>query len=93
MAELNEVLDQLRQGPSPSPQRVSDTTGTSGNEAGTGGRRRLVFSKKIYKMKRVYAADKIGQFYVTGPNDASSQPCQLFCWVWFEEFEVLLGWF
>ena len=37
-------------------------------------------SKRTNKMKEVFAVDELGQFFVTGPTDASLRPSQ-FYWV------------
>ena len=78
MVELNEVLDRLKQGPSQSPQRV-ETSDTSGDETDASQVRRKVLSKKMYRMKKVYAATELGRFFVTGPSDAANMPSHFYC--------------
>ena len=88
MAELNEVLDRLKQGPSPSPQRIL-TSDTSGDETDASRGRRKVPSKKTFRMKKVYAATELGRFFVTGPSDAGNMPCHFYCRVCRKNVSVL----
>ena len=78
LAELNEVLDRLRQGPSQSPQRV-ETLDTSGDETDASQGRRKVLSKKTFRMKKVYAATELGRFFVTGPLNGANIPSHFHC--------------
>ena len=78
LAELNEVLDRLKQGPSQSPQRV-DTSDNSGDETDASQGRRKVLSKKTFRMKNVYAATELGRFFATGPSDAANMPSHFYC--------------
>ena len=78
LAELNEVLDRLKQGPSQSPQRV-ETSDTSGDGTDASQGRRKVLSKETFRMKNVYAATELGRFFVTGPLDAANMPSQFYC--------------
>ena len=78
LVELNEVLDGLKQGPSPSPHRV-ETSDTTEDETDASQGRRKVLSKKTYRMKKVYAATELGRFFVTGPSDAADLPSHFYC--------------
>ena len=78
LAELNEVLDRLKQRPSQSSQRV-ETSDTSGDETDASQGRRKVLSKKTFRMKKVYAATELGRFFVTGPSDAANMPSHFYC--------------
>ena len=78
LAELNEVQNPLKQGPSQSPQRI-ETSDTSGDETNASQGRRKVLSKKTFRMKKVYAATELGRFFVTGPSDAANMPSQFYC--------------
>ena len=89
LAELNEVLDRLREGPSQSPQRV-ETSDTSGDETDAGKGRRKVLSKKTFRMKKVYAATELGRFFVTGPSDAANMPSHFYCRVCRKNVSVLM---
>ena len=78
LAELNEVLDRLKQGPSQSPQMV-ETSDTSGDETYASQGRRKVLSKKTFGMKKVFAATELGRFFVTGSSDAANMPSHFYC--------------
>ena len=78
LVEVNEVLDQLKQGPSQSPQRV-ETSDTSGDEIDASQGRGKALSKKTYRMKKVYAATELGRYFVTGPSDAANMPSHFRC--------------
>ena len=88
MAELNEVLDRLKQGPSQSPQRIV-TSDTSGDETDASKGRRNILSKKTFRMKKLYAATELGRFFVTGPSDAANIPSHCYCRVCRKNVSVL----
>ena len=88
LTELKEVLNRLKQGASQSPQRV-ETSGTSGDETDTSKGRRKILSKKIFRMKKVYAATELGRFFATRPSDAANMPCHFFCRVCLKNVSVL----
>ena len=71
LAELNEVLGKIIHGPSHSPQRVLETSDTSGDEMDTSRGRGKILSKQLFKMKKVYGPSEIGRFFATGPRDAA----------------------
>ena len=77
LTELNEVLDRLKQGPSQQPQRI-ETSDTSGDEADTSKVRRIIPSKKTFRVKKKYAATELGRFCVTGPSDAANMPSHFY---------------
>ena len=78
LAELNEVLDRLRQGPSQSPQRV-ETSDTRGDETDASQGGRQVLSEKTFRIKKANAATELGRFFVTGSLDAAKMPSHFFC--------------
>ena len=78
MAELNEVLDRLRQGPSQNPKRV-ETLDTSGDETDANQGSRKVLCKKTFRTNKVYAATELGSIFVTGPLDAANMPSHIYC--------------
>ena len=88
MAELNEALDKLKQGPPQFPQRI-ETSDTSGDETDASQGRRKVLSKKTSRMKKVFAATELGRFYVTGPSDAANMPRHFYCRVCWRNVSVL----
>ena len=77
LAELNEVLDRLRWGPSQSPHRI-ETSDTSGDEADSSEGRRKILSKKKFRMKKMYAATDLGRFFVTEPSEAANMASRFF---------------
>ena len=78
LAELNEVLDRLKQGPSQSSLTI-ETSDTSGDKTDASQGRGKVLSKQNYRMKKVYAAIELGRFFVTGPSDAANMPSHFYC--------------
>ena len=80
MAELNEVLDRLKQVPSQSLQRI-ETLDTSGDETDASKGRRKILSKKTFRMKKVYAAAELSRFFVKGPSDAANMTSVFYCWM------------
>ena len=83
MAELNEVLDRLKQGPSQGPQRI-ETSDTSGDETDASkGRRKTLHTKKVY------AVTELGKFFVTGPSDAAGMPSHFYCRVCWKNVSLL----
>ena len=76
------MLDKLSQGPSTLRPPFVDTTYTSGEDTDKSQPRRRVRSKRTFKMKKSHATDKVAQFFVTGPTDASiklSEFCYRIC--------------
>ena len=88
LAELNEVLDRLKQGPSQSLQRV-ETSDTSGYETDPSQGRRKVLSNKTFRMKKVYAATELGRIFVTGPSDAANMPSHFYSRLYRKNVSVL----
>ena len=89
LTQLNEVINRLKQGPSQSPQRV-ETSETSGDETDASKGRQKVFSKKTFRMKKVYAATELGRFFVTGPSDAANMPSHFYSRVCRKNVSVLI---
>ena len=91
MAELNEVLDRLKQGPSQSPQRIETLaeSDTSVVETDASKGRPKVLSKKSFRMKKVYAATELCRFFLTGPSDAANMPSHFCSWVCRKNVSVL----
>ena len=87
-AELNEVLNGLKQGSSQSPQRI-ETSDTSGDETDVSKGRRNILSKETFRMKKVYAATELWRFFVTGPSDAANMPSHFYCQVCWKNVSVL----
>ena len=88
MAELNEVLEGLKQGSSQSPRKI-ETSDTSGDETDASKGRRKLLSKKTFRMKKVYAATELGRFFVKAPSDAANMPSHFYCRVCRKNVSVL----
>ena len=82
------MLNRLKQGPSQSPQRV-ETSDTNADETDASKGRRKILSKKIFRMKKVYAATELGRFFVTEPSDAAKMPSHFYCRVCQKNVSVL----
>ena len=79
LAELNEVLERLKQNRrKQSPQRA-ETSDTSGDETDASQGCRKVLSKRTFRLKKVYAATELGRFFLTGPLDAANMPSHFYC--------------
>ena len=78
---MNEILERLKRGPSQSTQRVLETSDTSINETNISKGRRKILSSKTFRMKKVYRANEIGRFFVTGPRCATNKPSHFYCGV------------
>ena len=91
LSELDEVLDQLNQGPSipQQQQRVLETTDTSGEDTNIEQPRRRVRSRRTFKMKKGYAVGELAQFFVTGPTDAANKLSEFYCRVCRKDVSVL----
>ena len=67
-------LEQVEQRPSRAVLQLGNTSNTSGDESNLGVPRRRLWPKRTYKMKKVWGASDVGQFYVTGPTDVATKP-------------------
>ena len=72
-------LEQVGQKSSRAVRRLGNTSDTSGNESYMGGPRRRLRSKRTYKMKKIWGASDVGQFFVTGPRDVASKLSHFHC--------------
>ena len=68
----------MGQGVANSGPQVFDTSDTT-NESEASHRRRPVRSRRTYKMKKVWGADEVGRFFVTGATDAAGKPSHFYC--------------
>ena len=72
--ELDAVLQRLGQssaGPGVPAVEMSDS---SADESEVSQSRRRVRSKRTFRMKKVWGANEVGQFFVTGATDAAGKP-------------------
>ena len=87
--ELAAVLQHLGQsGARPGPH-VADTSDSNADESGEGHSRRRVRSKRTYKMKKLWGANEVGQFFVIGTTDAAGKPSHFYCRVCRKDVSVL----
>ena len=87
--EVDAVLQQLGQsGARPGPH-VADTSDSSVDESEASNSRRRVRSKRTFRMKNVWGAIEVGQFFVTGATDAAGEPNHFYCRVCRKDVLVL----
>ena len=77
--ELDAVLQQSGQSAARPGPHVADTSDSSANESEASHSRRRVRSKRTFKMKKVWGANKVDQFFVTGATDVAGKPSQFYC--------------
>ena len=87
--ELDAVLQPLGQSAAPPGPHVVDTSDSSADESEASHSRRRVRSKRTFKMKKVWAANEVGQFVVTGSTDAPGKPSHFYCRVCRKDVSVL----
>ena len=69
--ELDAVLQHLGQSSVRPGARVVETSDSSADESEVSHSRRRVRLKRTFKMKKVWGANEVGQFFVTGATDAA----------------------
>ena len=77
--ELDAVLQRLGHGFARLSPHAADTSDTSADESEASHPRRCVRSKRTFKMKKVWGADEVGRFFVTGSTDAAGKPSHFYC--------------
>ena len=87
--ELDAVLQHLGQSAALRGPLVVETRNSSADESEAGHSRRRVRSKRTFKMKKVWGANEVGQFFVTGATDAAGKPSQFNCRVCRKDVSVL----
>ena len=87
--ELDAVLQQLGQSTARPGPHVADTSDSSADESEASHSRRRVRSKRTFKMKKVWGANEVGQFFVTGATDAAGKPSYFYCLVCRKDVSVL----
>ena len=87
--ELDAVLQQLGQSAARPGPHVADTSDSSADESEASRSPRRVRSKRTFKMKKVWGANEVGQFFVTGATDAAGKPSQFYCRVCRKDVSVL----
>ena len=89
LLELDEVLDNLNQGPSMLRLPAAEITDTNGEETNTSQPWRRVRSKRSFKMKKSYATDELARLFLTGPTDASTELSEFYCRICRKNVSVL----
>ena len=87
--ELDAVLQQLGQSAAHPGPHVADTSDSRADESEASHSRRRVRSKRTFKMKKVWGANEVGQFFVTGATDAAGKPSLFYCRVCRKDVSVL----
>ena len=87
--ELDAVLQHLGQGTARRGVHAVETSDSSADESEASHSRRCVRSKRTFKMKKVWGASEVGQFFVTGATDAAGQPSHFYCRVCRKDVSVL----
>ena len=87
--ELDAALQHLGHGSAPLSPHAADTSDTSADESEASHPRRLVRSKRTFKMKKVWGADEFGRFFVTGATDAAGKPSHFYCRICRKDVSVL----
>ena len=87
--ELDAALQHLGQSAAPPGPHVVDTSDSIADESEASHSRRRVRSKRTFKLKKVWEANEVGQFFVTGATDAAGKPSHFFCRVCRKDVSVL----
>ena len=66
-----------------------ETSDSSADESEASNSRRRVRLKRTFKMKKVWGANEVGQFFVTGATDAAGKPSHFYCRVCRKDVSVL----
>ena len=87
--ELDAVLQHLGQGTARRGVHAVETSDSSADESEASHSRRRVRSKRTFKLKKVWGANEVGQFFVTGATDAAGKPSHFYCRVCRKDVSVL----
>ena len=87
--ELDAVLQHLGQSTARSVVHAVEASDSSADESEASHSRRGVRSKRTFKMKKVWGANEVGQFFVTGATDAAGKPSHFYCRVCRKDVSVL----
>ena len=87
--EIDAVLQHLGQITARPGVHAVETSESSADESDVDHSRRRVRSKRTFKMKKVWGANEVGQFFVTGATDAAGKPSHFCCRVCRKDVSVL----
>ena len=76
--ELDAVFQHLGHGSASLSPPPADTSDTSGDELEASHPCRRVRSKRTFEMKKMWGADEVGRFFVTGATDAAGKPSHFY---------------
>ena len=79
--KANEVLSRLDHGRSHVDKKEKETDSSQLREK--------IPSKRTYRMKNVWVADTLGQFFVTGPFVPAETSSQCYCQIWGQDVSVI----
>ena len=82
-------LEQVEKRPSRAIPHFGHTGYTSGNESDMGEPPRRLRSKRTYKLKKVWEASDVGQFFVTGLTDVETKLSHLYRQICRKDVSVL----
>ena len=88
--KLDAVLQHLEQSAARPGPHVADTSDSSADESEASHSRRRVRSKRTFKMKKLWGANEVVQFFVTDPTDAAGKPSHFYCRICRKDVSVLL---
>ena len=87
--ELDAVLQHLGQSSARPGAHAVETSDSSADESEASHSRRRVRLKRTFRMTKVWGADEVGQFFVTGATDAAGKPSHFYCRVCRKDVSVL----
>ena len=68
---------------------AADASDTSADESEASHHRHCVRSKSTFKMKKVWGAEEVDRFFVTGATDAAGKPSHFYCRICRKDVSVL----
>ena len=87
--ELDAVLQHLGRGPAPLSPHAAHASDTSADESEANHPRRRVRSQRTFKNKKVWGADEVDRFFVTGARDAAGKHSHFYCRICRKDVSVL----
>ena len=87
--ELDAVLQPLGQSTTSPGVHAVETSDSSADESEASHYRCRVRSRRLFKMKKVWGANEVGQFFATGATDAAGKPSHFYCRVCRKDLSVL----